>query len=334
MKSQVTSFVSRRWSVPEARLQVEVERLSGGLESDVTRAHITGGAGHPTMPRRMVVKKLPGGSVREAGVYASLWRHLPEPPAVRVLGAEHAGGSTYLYLEDASSVADWPWSDPTLAAAVCGELGRLHDSAALPAREFSWDYDGELQDSARSTLELAWFAVDARGQRYWRRPGDLKRVAGRLAEIRTLLLSKETTVIHGDVHPGNVLLRRGQPDPDVVLIDWGRARIGSPLEDVASWLHSLGCWEPEARRRHDTLMAAYLDSRVVRRAFNADLRRDYWFASACNGLAGAIRYHLAVLGDRLSTEAARADSQMALAAWERVIRQAAALLSTSRARCM
>jgi hypothetical protein len=66
---------------------------------------------------------------------------------------------------------------------------------------------------------------------------------------------------------------------DVVPVDWARARIGSPLEDVASWLHSLGCCEPQARKRHDTLMRAYLEARQLPCAFNSEVRVDYWFAS-------------------------------------------------------
>jgi aminoglycoside phosphotransferase (APT) family kinase protein len=133
-------------------------------------------------------------------------------------------------------------------------------------------------------------------------------------------------VIHGDVHPGNVILRGSEGSLDVVLLDWARARLGSPLEDVASWLHSLGCWEPEARRRHDTLMRSYLDARRNRQPFASDVRLNYWLASSSNGLSGAIRYHLAVLSDAASTEAARYDSGRALNAWQRVIRRTAAFL--------
>ena len=104
------------------------------------------------------------------------------------------------------------------------------------------------------------------------------------------------------------------------------------LEDVASWLPSLGCWEPVARRRHDTLMRAYLDARSVRRPHNEELRRDYWRACASNGLSGAIRYHLAVLADVSAPEAARASSRHALTAWERVVKRAAPLVSTSAGR--
>ena len=145
------------------------------------------------------------------------------------------------------------------------------------------------------------------------------------------MLESERTTIHGDVHPGNVILRPGGGEPRVALIDWGRARTGSPLEDIASWLHSLGCWEPEARRRHDTLLRAYLESRRIRWRLNDAVREPYWLACASNGLSGAIRYHLVVLSNPHSGGHARWHSELALREWERVVRRAAAILSTSRA---
>jgi aminoglycoside phosphotransferase (APT) family kinase protein len=214
---------------------------------------------------------------------------------------------------------------------VCRALARLHDDGSLPHEAFSWDYETELVRSAQSTLELAAEARDMSGQRLWQRFGDLRRVVAALPRIRRRLLARGTTIIHGDMHPGNVILRAGV-EPEVVLIDWARARIGSPLEDISSWLHSLGCWEPEARRRHDTLMRIYLDARRTRQGFTADVREDSWLASASNGLAGAIRYHLTVLSDLESSHEARYDSGRALVAWQRVIRRAAALLNTSRDR--
>src|SRR5690606_30503670 len=121
-----------------------------------------------------------------------------------------------------------------------------------------------------------------------------------LPVIRDRLLADETTLIHGDVHPGNVCITAEGVVPKVALIDWGRARLGSPLEDIASWLHSLGCWEPVARRRHDTLMRMYLESRREPLPFTGRLRADYWLASASNGLSGAIRQHLSVMANPAS----------------------------------
>ncbi len=327
MVSQVAAFVSRRWRVPTELLRVDVQPLHGGLESAVVRVRLSPPDGHGSIPSQLVVKCLPLGFEREADVYDVLWRHLDRPPAVRLLGCERVAGATYLYMEDAQPSASWPWTDTRHAAAVCRALARLHDQR-LPRDAFSWDYESELKRSAASTLTLAQEARDTSGMRLWRRLGDLRRVVAALLRIRRRLLSRERTVIHGDMHPGNAMLGVGA-DPEVMLIDWARARVGTPLEDVASWLHSLGCWEPEARRRHDTLMQAYLAARRDRRRFVSDVRVDYWFASASNGLSGAIRYHLAVLSDAGRSEAPRYDSQQALLTWQRVIRRAAAFLPTS-----
>jgi hypothetical protein len=328
VNSRVAAFISRRWSVPEGLIHVDIQPLYGGLESAVVRARISHCQGR-SIPTRLVVKELRRGFEREADVYDLLWRYVEQPPAVRVLGLDTSDHATYLYLEDAEPISSWPWSDTGLAVAVSRELARLHDSRGLPRESFGWNYETELARSADATFDLAKAARDASGRRYWRRLGDLRRVVGALPAIRSRLLSGITTVIHGDVHPGNVIMRRGHADAAVVLVDWARARIGSPLEDVASWLHSLGCWEPRARRRHDTLMRAYLDARTVRHSFDGNVRLDYWLASVSNGLSGAIRYHLAVLSETARTEFARCDAHRALTAWERVVRRAAALVSTS-----
>jgi aminoglycoside phosphotransferase (APT) family kinase protein len=329
MTSQFTAFVARRWGVPADAVSIDVDRLHGGLESSVTRATVNRRAGGGAVPGRFVVKELAQGSEREADVYDLLWTHLDDPPAVRLLGRERVGGATYLYLEHADAVSSWPWSETAAAAAVCRALARLHDRSELPRRAFTALDDRELLRSAESTLELALAAVAPDGRRYWRRLGDLRRLVAAFPGIRARLLAGPTVVIHGDVHPGNVVLSRGTPEPSVVLLDWGRTRIGSPMEDIASWLHSLGCWEPQARRRHDTLMRAYLEARRHPRPFDDALRLDYWLASASNGLSGAIRYHLAAVADPGSTDAARSSSRRAMSAWERVVRRASSLVRTS-----
>lgn len=332
MVSRVEAFIARRWCAPPGGFRVDVQPLHGGLESAVARARVSAADVHAVMPRELVIKELPAGFEREADVYDALWRHLESPPAVRLFGREVAGRATYLYLEEAQASRSWPWAETLSAGAVCRALARLHDSRALPQDVFVWDYETGLARSAQSTLELARDARDTGGRRLWRRLGDLRRVVAALPRIRQRLLSGETSVIHGDMHPGNVILRGGA-NHAVAMIDWARSRMGSPLEDVASWLHSLGCWEPEARRRHDTLMRMYLDARRPRQVFSSSVRVDYWLASASNGLSGAIRYHLAVLADEGAADAVRYDSQRALIAWERVIRRAASLVSTNLERC-
>jgi streptomycin 6-kinase len=332
MTDRIAAFIGRRWNVPAEDFRVEVRPLRGGLESTVARALIFPRSRPSALPAQLVIKTLRADQAREGAIYETLWRHLDTPPAIRVLGRDSDGQNTYLFLEHARRLSSWPWSNTNHAAAVCRELARFHERRELPVEAFAWDYEGELALSAAGTLAIATTARDAFGNRYWCRLGDLTRVVAARSQIRERLLATETTVLHGDVHPGNVILRAGRRGTRVVLIDWARARIGSPMEDVASWLHALGCWEPEARRRHDTLIREYLAARRTPRTFSTDVRTTYWLASASNGLSGAIRYHLAVLADPASAPAARYDSHRALVAWTRVIRRVAALLSTNPGR--
>ena len=154
----------------------------------------------------------------------------------------------------------------------------------------------------------------------------LRRLVRSLPAIRRHLLTAEpfgTAVIHGDVHTGNVLMRTRGGGQQAVFLDWGRARLGSPLEDVSSWLQSLGYWEPEAGRRHDTLLRRYLRARGYPEELGRELRDAYWLAAACNVLSGALRYHLALVhGWGASTPRMRAAAVRAARDALRIIRRA------------
>lgn len=331
MRSLATQFVARRWAVGGRRPTVDVRPLTGGLESGVAAATVEPAGVAPTAPARFVVKELRGPLRRERTVYDALWTHVERPPAARLLGVEAHDDAEYLFLEHVEPISSWPWAESSVSKAVSRALARLHDASTLPRAAFDWNYESELEWSARETLSVALSAREQGGARHWRRIGDLRRVVDALPAIRRRLESHQT-VIHGDVHPGNVIVRERDGEREVALVDWGRARIGSPLEDVASWLQALGCWEPEARRRHDTLLRVYLESRAERRPLCPELRRAYWYAAASNGLAGAIRYHIVMLDAAGTAPDQRVHSWKALRAWERVIRQAAALVTTSSAR--
>jgi hypothetical protein len=99
-------------------------------------------------------------------------------------------------------------------------------------------------------------------------------------------------VLHGDVHSGNVLIREVTGTRSAVLLDWARARLGSPLEDVSSWLESLSYWEPDVRKQRTSLLRQYLRARGLPPAVVGEACVWYWVAAASNALAGALRYHL------------------------------------------
>lgn len=323
----IAEFMARRFDLTPADLQVSVMPLQRGLESAVVRARIT--SSDRRVPARLVVKHLQGFHRREADVYAAM-ATLERPPLAGVHGVEVRGDALFLYLEDLEAPVEWPWSDTGLAVEVCRTLAALHRSTPPHNSVDDWDYEAHLTASALSTLALSAAALDANGVRIWRRRGDLARVVRCLPWIRQHLAEQDRVLIHGDLHPGNVVVIAGTGEGRVRLIDWACARYGSPFEDVASWLHSLGCWEPEARRRHDSLLAAYLRAAMPGCRISPDLRVTYWLAAACNGLSGAIRYHLAVIGDPASAAPLRGASRAALSEWERVIRRAASLLTAAR----
>lgn len=321
-EEQLAEFVAFECGVDPSALRLSATAIGGGLECDVRRVRVRVADGSCRWPESVVVKELRGHHRRELQVYRLLARVLPNPLAPQVLAVARQRDADYLVLADVPSAEAWPWAHTPAAAAVCRSLARLHTVAPTRARSIAWDFDSELQASAQRTLELA-IALSGRGRpRYWRRLGDLRRVVAALPRMREVL-SHQTALIHGDVHPGNVLLPTVGADPAVVLIDWGRARVGSPLEDVASWLQSLGAWEPQARRFHDTLLRAYLAARGDGVRLDRELRTRYVLAGASNGLAGAIRYHLWRASDPAVPESGKLEAARGLYAWQRLVRQAA-----------
>jgi Ser/Thr protein kinase RdoA (MazF antagonist) len=221
-----------------------------------------------------------------------------------------------------------------LAAAeqLIGSLARLHMAtkqadvaAALP----QWDYEAELVRSGETTLELlARCRCDPELAPLARLLPSARRLTEALPELRRQLvafLPLGGAVIHGDVHPGNVLMRQCAGKEEPVLIDWARARAGSPLEDLSGWLQSLSYWEPRARLRHDTLLASYLSARGMERRLSSDLRAAYWLAGASNGLSGALEYHLSLLvGEKRATARQRPAAAHSAGDWLRIMRRAAA----------
>jgi hypothetical protein len=331
--STLTAFVARERGVEPSAIRLEVKPLRGGLES----AAVARVSARWTQPSRrpatlgFVAKRLEGDAIREANLYRSVLT--PESDlAPRLLGIDAVESAIYLYLEFVRSTRAWPWREIVPTGAVLARLASLHASGAdvtTHALVASWDYEADLIGAAVVTLARFEEAVRtpslAHLQRY---QSALRRVVYSLPELRRQLLALQPfgkTLLHGDVHTRNVLLRARQGAEQPVFIDWGRSRIGSPLEDVSSWLHSLGTWEHEARRRHDTLLRGYLVARGLPSTLERTLRDAYWLASASNTLSGALGYHLAVAMDSSRTARERVTSEASAHKHLRVIRRADAL---------
>lgn len=278
---------------------------------------------------RLVVKRLKGVTTREGLIYQLLLSRYSNGLGPRLLGFHRIDQNcAVLFLEALRPVSAWPWAEQEAAAGVLERIVRLHTAPSdkrLGQLLAGWDYERELQRNAQQTLILL---ERARHAGYWSFGSALRwarRLVLGLPALRKQLLSFQpfgAAIIHGDLHPGNVVVRRRRGKPETVLLDWGRSRFGSPLEDVSSWLQSLSAWEPMARWRHDSLFGAYLSARGMDRTLGPELREAYWLAGASNALSGALVYHLKVMLDERRTGGQRASAADSASKWVRVLRRA------------
>ncbi|MBA2605108.1 MAG: aminoglycoside phosphotransferase family protein [Acidobacteria bacterium] len=296
--------------------------LRGGLTADLTRVSATrpGAA-----PEQFVIKPV-GENELESAAYAALARSGMSDLAPRLLGTTGADGQSFLLLEYVSRWKTWPWRDEPYARMVIEALARLHASRI----EWTADsrYDAHLGTSAAYTIDLLRCAAQSfRDPRLSGGVRAVKALAARLPAARAQLLSAPV-FLHGDVHPGNVVIRSERGRRRAVLLDWGRARLGSPFEDVASWLQCLRYFEPSAARLHDRLLLHYVRSAGLGDRITAVHRREYWVAAGSNALAGALGVHLSsVLAAR--TPISRARAMAAAMDWIRIVRRAVAYLDLS-----
>lgn len=313
---------------PEAAIQHR--QFAGGLEAsnvgEVT-ARFRDRCGRYRL-LRIVLKELDGWAVREASAYRHLVSQHAHELSPQLFGVKYSEpGRAFLCLEPIRRAKAWPWRDLRLTGDVLRELAKFHIQArhARSAIPF-WNFEVHLAEMAELTLA----AVDR-----CRAHPELKPLAKGLPAVRRLTLQQKRLCeqlfderpfgsgpIHGDVHSGNVLVRRRASTPKPVLIDWGRTRIGSPIEDVSSWLQSLGCYEWEARRCHDTLLCDYLSAMGQDRKLTSAVRAIYWIAGARNALAGALLHFICVAEDEKRRERERLDAYRAAQNWMRVIRRA------------
>lgn len=333
---RLAAFVARGWGEPRG-LRLEVRPLHGGLESAGVAEVSARFFDARDRPRSatFVVKALEGTPAREADIYERLVSPLGGI-APALLGIERDGAARrLLFLERVRPVRRWPWREETAARRLLELLAHLHATAApAEAREVlsDWDYESELAERTRNAAEALETLPREEDLSPLRRGlGSLRHLGETLPEVRRQLLAFTPfgkTAIHGDAHSGNALIRSGERP---VLLDWGRTRLGSPLEDVSSWLQCLGYWEPAAKRRHDTLLAGYLAARGLPARADRELRDAYWLAGASNALSGALLVHLWTARGALSGSPQRAAAVRAAQDALRVIRRADACWREARA---
>lgn len=301
-------------------VQVKMVPLRGGLETPgIIRADVRK---RSALIGSFVAKPLSGTSARELHVYRLLGQTEHKRIAPELLGWCAGEERGHIFLEWVAGQDRWPWRNFESSAMVIEQLASLHNASteSIKTALADWDYETELRESAYSTLET-YNRMFFRRRSPAGRPmaAALARTIEALPRLRRQLMAfTGATLLHGDAHPGNVVLTRG----NALLLDWGRARVGSALEDVCSWVHSVSFWEPEAKRRHDSLLRRYLLARGLPGVLSREFRDACSLAGASNALSGALQYHLAVLEDPGRPRRAKEDSSRAAADWLRLIRRA------------
>jgi len=311
-----------------AGAQLVQRPLSGGSEAAEVK-HVTARYRDRRGKDRtvsFVIKHLQGRAERELAVYRGLVAGHADAMAPRLLDVQKTHDGTFLVLEAINRASAWPWRHMAPTTRLLGRLGAFHASTAQTAAPLpDWDYESELAASAAETRNLIDHARrDTDFAELTRHCRLLDRIVLDLPKLRRALLGESVfgaRAIHGDVHPGNAMVRQGAVWSPV-LIDWARARPGSPLEDVSSILQSLRFYEPRAMLRHDQLLKDYLTGIGKDRRINDSLRSAYWVAGACNALAGALNQHLQTATDTRQSAEQRQSAFLAARDWMRIIRRA------------
>ena len=211
----------------------EVLPLTGGVASDIARVSVAG---------RMVAVKFALGRLRVAEEWlAPTHRSRAEYAWLGVAGQVAPGAVPGLFGYDTAlsgfameylggeGVVQWKAAllaggeAGPVAGAVADVLGRIHAAGAHPGFDAGPFRNTADFHALRVEPYLLFTAT--------RHPG----VAARLRALAEALDRAETTLVHGDVSPKNILVRAGQP----VLLDAECATMGDPAFDVAFCLNHL-----------------------------------------------------------------------------------------------
>jgi hypothetical protein len=317
---QARGLLALGTALPVSDLRLTARPLRGGLMADLLCVSASRGGARP---EHFVLKRVAGSGARESEAYGALGRAGLAHIGPRLLGTSTRDGASYLLLEFVPRWRAWPWRDEAYAGMVLDTLARLH-AAPYPPDWHEAGADGRAALAEYTVDRLASAARQIGDPRLARGLRAVRALADRLDDARALL-GPAPVFLHGDVHPGNVLLQGDGRLKRAVLLDWGRARPGSRFEDVASWLQCLRYFEHAAIGAHDRLLLRYIRAAGLGDRIERRHRREYWVAAGCNALAGALVVHLARAVDARSP--GPRDAALAAAVdWLRIVRRATAYL--------
>ncbi len=205
---------------PGARVaSTTVRPLAGGHVAqrvDLVTLHLTG----PHEPLELVRKDAPGHEI--AGLRAAQAAR-PDATAIPELVAS---GDGWLITPLAPGAA-LDWGDPVpgnLFDSLAGLHARYQDGTGLPAAI------PRVTAGWWQALCRRWVAprLDEHAARH--PPETTARARALISRAAAALARLPATLLHGDVHPGNVVVQTDR----ATLIDWGSCRIGPAMLDLAN----------------------------------------------------------------------------------------------------
>ena len=210
------------------------------------------------LPEQIVLKSTSNhlDSIKREGAFYSLVQKKECSAALPpFIGWRATPSEAALAMEDMTPVFQPATNKPSVAPpfalneAIFYSLCTIHNDflAHHVIREFSVDnLSGSLAEKMSNNRELILKNLGARSGSATLSALFLRLIDGLPALLR-LRFSRggSTTIIHGDFHPGNVLVSQQDEHPHVLIIDWPNWQPGFPTDDLAYYLTL--CFPPGER---------------------------------------------------------------------------------------
>lgn len=230
----------------------DLEKIFVGMEADIYSFSVESGAGEGHKVSHYVIKEFSEGNVEKAqtefdAMKAVIQVGLTCPRPIAVDTASTFFSRPFVLMEKVQGMslkqayydAGTEEEKNKCLSLFCRIFGDIHWSDWSPAREhlLTWE-DADVYGYLLTLMPVILEEIKRSGK-----PG-FAPVWNWLGERIKDVPCERPSLIHGDFHPGNVLLPHGSPP---VVIDWGGATIGDVRKDLAWTMLLVGAYETSLR---------------------------------------------------------------------------------------
>jgi len=279
IRTRIDAYVTRRFG--KAGVAGEPQRIGNGLDTYVYAFEVDGDGAPYDWRRPLVLRVYPSSDQgdkarREYAVQRfAVNGGFPAPRPLAVEDAEGALGLPFMIMERVAGVPLLErMKNPLKLRGAIDSMARLHLRLhRLPVSGCPLPADRPLVDRQLADVraQMQRFALDGLDAEY-----------GWLAANRRVVIPEETSVLHNDFHPLNIMVA----GPEMCVLDWSDAAVGDRHHDLARTLALFWLAPPLApsalERTLLGLLRRYIIPRYLR-AYEAGLPVDrprlrYWQA--------------------------------------------------------